>query len=507
MLKSILLFYLRHIKKLNSCARIVDFACKRYNNRVFLIRAENNSKLTFKELGERAKRIAFSLTKMGFHKGNVIAFSSTNCLEYFEIRAACNLAGIVFLGLPQHLAPEEVAYFLKEAKAETFFFKNLTNSEILTIASHSYIHLVNLDGKPYKEISRRYGGQKKMGTAAVSDNDISTLNLSSGTTGKIPKIVRLTAGNWAESLYNYVANSDVRPGKKIVFLSTLPLVTAGSTTFLPALLAGITYVVAEEGALAERIAEYIIKYQVNRLYVTPSRLLELLAWCKNNKQRFDSLENIIIGTERMPEARFKEAVEYFGPIISMGYGMVEALPPITLLSPKDYKRLDSAGKVVKGVEAKITEEGKIALRSKTVSKGYLNNPEENAKCFKDGWFYSNDYGSLDKDGFLSVFGRQEEILLKEPKPVFARDVEEKIYQLSFINRCAALPSGKGTCIFISLLKPVGQEQAKKEVLAKLNGNPILKQPLNILIKETLPISPLGKLDRRKLAEETGVWQK
>ena len=333
-------------------------------------------------------------------------------------------------------------------------------------------------------------------------------NVSSGTTQKTPKIIQLSNQNWTESLYNYIRNAaDTGLHKNIVFMCTLPFVTAGSTTFLPAFLSGLKYIVVKEDTAPEALVHYIKKHKVTRLYLTPSRLLELLEWGKAQNETLPSLKQIITGTERMPPLRLREAIEYFGPIIYLGYGMVEALPPLTLLSPKEYSKLNSVGRVAKGVKIKFLKDDRIAIRTKTVSDGYLDNPEVNSERFKRGWFYSDDYGYMDEEGFLYVWGRKEEILTLEPRRIFAKELEERLSRIPCIHRCMAMRKNGKVYVFASLRKEMDPGEAEQEIYrfcTAASGDIIM--PDRIIIKRRLPINSLGKLDRRALIEDTG-WQK
>jgi acyl-CoA synthetase (AMP-forming)/AMP-acid ligase II len=248
-----------------------------------------------------------------------------------------------------------------------------------------------------------------------------------------------------------------------------------------------------------------------------------------NNEKLTSLENITIGTERMPASKLKEAVEFFGTIIYVGYGMVEALPPVAMLGPREYCRarcgnaaynaegvkigpfgerslqkigFDSVGRISKGVEVEILEDGRIAVKSKTVSLGYLDNPEENAKCFKDGWFYTNDYGTIDGQGYLHILGRKEDILRESPRRIFAQEIEDRVYALSFVNRCACVARDGKIVVFVSLRGKIDEQEMKAEILrcAQDDASGLSSQDISIVIKESLPINYAGKLDKKRLLD-------
>lgn len=504
MYKCPLIFYLRCIKKLGSPSRIINFSFQKYKNKTFLIQPDKNLTLTFGELSDRAGRLASFLKELGLEKGDCVAFTAQNCIEYFQLRSACHLAGIIFFGLPVYLTQEDIIYFLNKAKAKAVFYRQQANFDIDKITKATQVaYSAELDSPAYKEIFQKTAICHLPSAISHQPSDISTLNLSSATTQKTPKIIQLSNKNWTESVYNYIRNSGAHPNKKIVFLCSVSFLTAGSTTFLPSILAGATQIVINEDFSPDGLAGYIKKYQVNRLYITPSRLLELLEYAQGHNERLNTLENIITGTERIPAVKLKEAIDFFGSIITVGYGMVEALPPIAMLTPRDYHSLDSVGKVSKGVKIKILEDGRIAIKSNTVSPGYLDNLDENVKCFKNGRFYSSDYGSIDKEGFLSILGRKEEILSRTPRLIFAKEVEDKLYALPFIKRCLALAKDNRIFIFASLQEKIEEGQVKMRIYESLENSNLMEllSVNDIIIKEILPINPLGKLDRRRIEEE------
>jgi fatty-acyl-CoA synthase len=303
-----------------------------------------------------------------------------------------------------------------------------------------------------------------------------------------------------------IANSSVSGAKNTVFLCCVPLTTSGSTTFLPAMMAGATYVIAGQQLSPETISRYIVDHSVSQIYLSCSQLCLLLDWCKSNNLKFKTLNRIITGTERISGAKLKEAVQLFGPIITVGYGMVEALPPATMLSENDYTQKndvwDSVGKPVSGVQIKLMEDGHIAIKSNTVAYGYLVDMADiHADPFKDGWFHSSDFGYFDKNGYLYVLGREEEIIKRSKQlTVFARYIEDKVYELGFIKMCCLERKDNKIILFASIAGGKDPDRAKQEIINYCSMNlRDLVVPDEVVITE-LPLNAMGKLDRRKLVE-------
>jgi len=505
-LKNLLAVYARHIKGLSCSSRVINFSFAKHKAKPFLIQPDENRSLTFQELETLTEKAVLLLAEKGIGEAEVAAFSASNCIDYFIIRAACHIRGVIFFGLPPTLTQEQTIHFLTVSKAKIFFYQNRDDAAIEEIKAKAQVkYLVELNTGFHSTTTDEAKPRKTRLSLVTDGNQCATFNLSSATTSKTPKIIRLSDTNWIESLYGYIRNATLKTAQRNVFFCSVPLLTAGSTTFLPCLLSGFSCLVVKETIAIEHVVSYSIQYNVTRLYITPSRLLELLEWCKIHNQHFSALESIVTGTERIPTLRLKEAIDYFGPIISVGYGMAEALPPISLLSPGVYHKLGSVGKIAKGVKIKITDEGRIAIKSKTVSMGYLDNPTETSQHFKDGWFYSDDYGYIDKDKYLYIFGRKEEILTESPRRIFAKEAEDKLYTLAFINRCAVLSRNAQMYIFASLREAIGNDQAKNAIQKIFDEN--FKNILalkKIIIKEALPINAFGKLDRRRLEEEITI---
>lgn len=455
-----LAFLLRRVLGLDSSLKIVDFAVRRHGKRTFLIQAEDGKELSFQDLDREAVAKAKELHDRGLRGGDVLAYRAPNSIGYYVYRLACHRLGLGFMGLPQSLDEEAVAASLSGGGARAYY------------------------GEKGLELLPEKGARANQG--------VSTLNVSSGTTGAHPKIVGLSDRNWVESVYGYIAASEEKLDPATVFLCTLPLATAGSTTFLPSLLGAVTQIIVRENPEPALLAEYVKRYRVNQLYLTPHRLFALAEWCVATGTRFPTLKKIITGTERSPVSRLAEAIDVFGPIIHVGYGMVEALPPLSMLGPRDYRKLGSVGRALGGVEA-VIRDGRIAIRTKTVGLGYLNDDEESAAHFVDGWFLSNDYGYFDEEGFLFVLGRKEEVLSETPRCVFAAEVEEALYRVGAVRRCAAMQKDGKIVVFVSLRGEA--DRAELEVAARAVID------CEIVVVDEVPLSGLGKIDRRALARE------
>jgi len=118
----------------------------------------------------------------------------------------------------------------------------------------------------------------------------------------------------------------------------------------------------------------------------------------------------------------------FGFLAVQGYGLTEC-GPILALNRDVFYRHESAGLPLPGTTAEIfepDEDGIGEFRSKgdNLMLGYYDDEELTAETLRDGWFYTGDYGYMDKDGFLIITGRKKNVIVtKNGKNIFPEELE------------------------------------------------------------------------------------
>ena len=128
-------------------------------------------------------------------------------------------------------------------------------------------------------------------------------------------------------------------------------------------------------------------------------------------------------------------MEALGVPVLEHYGSSEAASICSNLPPPGPSKPNTCGiptrgtvKIVtqNGHEAAAGERGEILVAGPTVITGYLDAPELNRTAFVDGWFRTGDIGSLDEDGFLTLYGRETELINRGGEKISPAEIDNAL---------------------------------------------------------------------------------
>jgi long-chain acyl-CoA synthetase len=161
--------------------------------------------------------------------------------------------------------------------------------------------------------------------------------------------------------------------------------------------------------------------------------------------------------------------------------------------------VDDNGKVLEPGEI-----GEIQASGPQIMKGYYNQPEETAVSLKDGWFSTGDLGYMEPDGFFRIVDRKKDMILVSGFNVYPNEIEEVLVSHPDVLEAAVVgmqdgKSGEAVKAFV-VLKNKGTN--KKDLLAYCRENlTAYKIPKEIVFKDELPKTNVGKILRRELKSE------
>lgn len=238
-----------------------------------------------------------------------------------------------------------------------------------------------------------------------------------------------------------------------------------------------------------------------------------------------SLRAVSYGGGKMPLPVIERALELFPECNFVNaYGLTETSSTIALLGPDDHRvafgsedpdvrrRLTSVGQALPGVEISIRDEngdavaagerGEVWVRGEQVSGEYLG---RTSRVTDDGWFPTNDGGSMDSEGYLFLEGRLDDIIIRGAENISPGEVEDVLLAHPAVTDAAVIgvPSTQwGEKIVAAVVLHSGAGATQEELQAWCSEHlRSSRTPEVIEVRDELPYNETGKLLRRVLRQE------
>ena len=214
----------------------------------------------------------------------------------------------------------------------------------------------------------------------------------------------------------------------------------------------------------------------------------------------------------------KELEETFKAPLIEAYGMTEAAHQMASNPLPERVRKPGTVGIPTGVEISTMDEtgrhlspgsiGEVVIRGPSVTAGYQNNPDANAKGFSDGWFRTGDQGVIDPDGYLRLTGRLKEIINRGGEKISPLEVDEVLTAHPAVAQALtfAVPHQKlGEEVAAALVLREGATTTELEI-REFVGQRLadFKVPRQVIFLDEIPKGPTGKLQRIGLADKLGL---
>jgi long-chain acyl-CoA synthetase len=241
-----------------------------------------------------------------------------------------------------------------------------------------------------------------------------------------------------------------------------------------------------------------------------------VALCNNAEFRalnFSSLKVTLSGGMALQLAAAERWREITGCPICEGYGMTET-SPVASVNPIQKIQVGTIGipvpstlcKVVddSGQELSFGEIGELCIKGPQVMMGYWQRPEASAEALDaDGWLKTGDIAVIDADGFVRIVDRKKDLIIVSGFNVYPNEIEDVVMAHPCVASCAAIGvpderSGEAVKLFVV---PRAQGVSVDELKAYCKENfTAYKVPKHIVLRESLPMTPVGKILRRELRD-------
>ncbi len=464
---------------------------------------------------QQVRAFAKALAAVNVSFGAKVAILGGNRLEWVISCLGAQYAGCTSVGIYSSSSPDELSYVVDHSDAQVLVVENLkcyhkqVGPQLEKLSKVSVIVLMSEEavceprmlrfsdflarGSHLSDIELDERQEK------VRPIDVATLIYTSGTTGN-PKAVMLSHESiawtvrtvvqaWrcgphdkalsylplahvAEQMFSCYAPIDC--GIQSYFAASLdsfksklkevePTVFFGVPRVYEKIYEGIKSAFDEQGAVSKKVLSYCAKvsqdYFRARLIGKMPSLWNNIQYNIAHKKIFQSIKNKIgLGKARLcmvgAAPISKDILNFFCgidiPIYEL-YGQSENSGPATICLPGQAK-IGSTGKALPCSQVAIAHDGEVMIKGPHVFLGYYKDDSATKEALKDGWLYSGDIGSIDKDGFLFITDRKKDILITAGgKNISPQNIEAMLKQLPYVQ--SAVVVGDSKKYLVALLSP------------------------------------------------------
>ncbi len=497
---------------------------RRYGAEPALIWGERS--WSWAEMDRRVDAMVAALAASGLGKGDRVLVQSRNCNQMFESMFACFRLGAVWVPANFRQSPSEVAYLGAASGASALICgADFPEHAAAVVAEMTDLRLVVSIGAAdfgpdYDGLVAQHLGAS-LPTADVEYDDPCWFFFTSGTTGR-PKAGVLTHGHMAFVITNHLC--DLMPGTTNADASLLlaPLSHGAGIHQLTQVAHGVrTVMPAGERFDAEEAWRLVAQWRVTNMFTVPTIVKMLTEHDSVDRHDHSSLRYVIYAGAPMYREDQKHALRKLGPVLVQYFGLGEVTGNITVLPPALHDMEDGPGVRIgtcgferTGMQVQIQDDlgrelqpgetGEICVCGPAVFAGYYNNPDANAKAFRNGWFRTGDLGHLDQAGYLFITGRASDMYISGGSNVYPREIEEKLLTHPALAEVAIVGVPDRTWgevgIAVCVCRP-GATLDEATLLSWLDDKVSrYKLPKRVVFWDELPKSAYGKITKKIVRE-------
>ena len=535
------------VEMINSIKEMLNLAVKESGDKLaFKYKGKDDRivQVTYKQFAEDTEELGTALASIGMHDKH-IAMIGDNSYKWLTGYLTVLKSTGVFVPIDKELTAKEIINVLKHSDTEVLFYSERYEKWIPEIeeAVPNVKFFIGLDRKVNEDNKLSYDLFKEKGRKELNkgnrtyvdlqddENNLKLLVYTSGTTGQ-PKGVMLTEHNLI-SVVNYgLQVADI----KTKCLSVLPYHHTYEAV------AGILVAIQKRACICindslKNVLKNLQLYKPDYIYLVPAftEIFYKKIWSNAQESGKDKALKVMIPVSNalrkvgidLRNVFFKSIHQAFGgelkeivcggaPIrpeigkffndigitLINGYGITECSP---LVSVNRLKFNDSAtvGVVLPCCEIKFENvtpdgDGEVCVKGDIVMKGYYKEPEKTDRVLKDGWFNTEDYGSINKKGQLVINGRKKNmIVLDNGKNVYPEEIENYILGIPYVQEVVVKGKKNEIGQEVALIAEVFPNQEKVNELKIDNLEERLKADISEVCKELPIYKRISNIEIRK----------
>lgn len=506
-------------------------SCRRNAPKTALVDASCGRRVTYSEYGETVESIARGLISAGVKPGDVVAIFLANSWEFATAFHATQLAGAIPTLLNPTYREREVRYQLENSGA------------VVLISDGGNLDGINLSGLPrlrrvYTTRQPAPGAQPfahlLIRTTATfpqpqqsSEQALAALPYSSGTTG-LPKGVMLSHLNLIANVYQFLGPGATPLKEDDNVLCCLPLyhIYGLNVILNPALILGAKLVLVPRFNV-QSLSQLLTAEEITMMPLVPPAMNALCQAAEAGQfPREHKVHWVKSGAAPLAPELPRRFTALTGILVCQGYGMTEASPVthVGFLQPELYRpdsighplvqtdcriiaqaEVDPTAKAESFAEAGCGEPGELVMRGPQFMLGYWNEPQATAAVLRDGWYWSGDIVTRDREGFFRVVDRRKEMIKYKGFPVAPAEVEAVLLEHPAVKECGVVgrpnaDAGEIPVAFVALRNEADACRKMEEELCAFVADRLThyKQPREVHFVDAVPKTASGKILRREL---------
>jgi len=430
-------------------------AGRRYPENTAVI--DDRTRLTYRELAGRTDGLAAGLASWGVRKGDHAGILLRNCSQHVELIFALLKLGAVCVPLNWRLTRADIRQCAEHADLDCLFSEQAL-ADLAPLGLERLGLTMCIDEQTpsgaatYEKLIA--GASGPCPQADTSPGDPAAIIYTAGTTAS-PKGVVLTHGNFLWNTLNYSDAYAMTPQDRE--LAPSPLFHSSTFGRIFTYVYNAAAFVLCRGFDPARTLELIARERVTSLTQAPA-MYRMMAARACSAQIYDtsSVRRAVSGASALTPQIRQEMQELFprAAIYDL-YGITEAAPGVSILSPEDFMAAPgSVGRPLLTVQVAIRgddeghllprgAQGEIVVRGPNITPGYYKNPAATALGLRDGWLHTGDLGMIDDGGYVFISGRKKELIISGGINIYPGEIEYMLEQHTAVAEAAVfgLPDG------------------------------------------------------------------
>ncbi len=515
--------------------------------------------ITFGKLDRYSNQFAHMLIEEGFQTGDRIGINLPNIPQFIiallgALKAGCVVTGVSFL-----LSEDQLLYQLRDSEAKGIvtwdvifeeklmnIAPQLPNLQLYVCASIGGFlpkvkqvlgkllgkipkgKVVPLSGKTvfnFMDVIKTERYSTSLPENRLTPDDVAYVLYTGGTTGP-PKGAMLTHRNIMSNIFMVMKWLNWEKGSGRA-LSGFPFFHIAGLFFCEnCIILGWPQLLVPNPRDTDHICKLMEKYQPTCVVNVPSLFQMLIKNPKFKELDHSKLDTCISSASPFPVESQKEleSIVGQGKLLEV-YGMTETSPLITMNPYRGVKKLGTIGLPLMNTEIKLVDPGtgdkvklgnagEICVKGPQVMKEYWNKPEETKKTIdENGYIHTGDVAIMDEDGYLRIVDRTKDMIIVGGFKVFSSKLEDTLTEHPAINMIATIgvpnPDRPGSELIKAYItispdyKFDGDNDRLTEEIIKWTKEKVspYEVPKIIEIREALPLTTVGKVDKKLLRQE------